>query len=55
VRLPALTLLMLLAFAASANAATVTVENGTLRVIAAPGEINSITIAPRPRRPRRAR
>jgi hypothetical protein len=48
VRLPALTLLMLLAFAAAAEAATVTVENGTLRVIAAPGEINTITIAPAP-------
>jgi RTX calcium-binding nonapeptide repeat (4 copies) len=48
VRLPALTLLMLLAFAAAAHAATVTVENGTLRVIAAPGEINAITIAPAP-------
>jgi hypothetical protein len=48
VRLPALTLLVLLAFAASAHAATVTVEHRTLRVIAAPGEINAITIAPAP-------
>jgi hypothetical protein len=48
VRLPALTLLMLLAFAAAAHAATVTVENGTLRVIAGPGEINAVTIAPAP-------
>jgi RTX calcium-binding nonapeptide repeat (4 copies) len=48
VRLPALTLLMLLASGASAHAATVTVENGTLRVIAAPGEINAITVAPAP-------
>ena len=47
-RLPALTLLVLLAFAASAHAATVTVEHRTLRVIAAPGEINAITIAPAP-------
>ncbi len=47
-RLPALTLLVLLAFAASAHAATVTVEHGTLRVIAAPGEINAIMIASAP-------
>ncbi len=43
---PALTLACFLAVAAPAQAATVTVENGTLRVIAAPGEANAITIAP---------
>ena len=43
---PALTLACLLAAAAPAKAATVTVENGTLRVIAAPGQANTITIAP---------
>jgi Ca2+-binding RTX toxin-like protein len=43
---PALTLLILLFFATAAQASTVSVENGTLRVIAAPGELNQVTVAP---------
>jgi hypothetical protein len=45
---PALALLILLAFAGAAQAATVSVEGGTLRVIAAPGEMDAITIAAAP-------
>jgi hypothetical protein len=45
---PALALLSLLAFTGTARAATVTVENGTLRVIGAPGESEEFTIDPAP-------
>jgi hypothetical protein len=39
------TLVALLALAPTAQAATVSVESGALRVIAAPGEANQITVA----------
>lgn len=45
---PALILAFLLAFAGTAQAATVTLESGTLRVIGAPGESEVFTIAPAP-------
>jgi RTX calcium-binding nonapeptide repeat (4 copies) len=48
---PALTLLTLLVCPGAAQAATVNVENRTLRVIAAPGELNQITITPAPSDP----
>ena len=41
-----LTVLILLALAAPASAATVSVGNGTLRVVAQPGEWNAINVAP---------
>jgi hypothetical protein len=43
-RAPALTLLALAALAAPAHAATASVEGSTLRVLAAPGEVNELTI-----------
>jgi hypothetical protein len=43
-RAPALTLLALAAFAAPAGAATVSVDDSTLRVLAAPGELNQLTV-----------
>jgi len=46
VRSPGLAVLILLALSAPASAATVSVENGTLRVMAHPGEENAITVAP---------
>jgi hypothetical protein len=46
VRVSGLVLLCLLGLPAVARAATVSVENGTLRVSAVPGEWNAITVAP---------
>lgn len=43
-RAPALTLLAFAALAAPAGAATVSVEDSTLRVLAAPGEVNRLTV-----------
>lgn len=45
---PTLVLLILLVFAGAAQAATVTVENGALRVTGAPGETEEFTIDPAP-------
>jgi hypothetical protein len=43
-RTPALTLVALAVFAAPAGAATVSVDDSTLRVLAAPGELNQLTV-----------